>query len=62
MRVALDFCRDAGHKRVYLTTFVGLDAARKLYERHGFSLTEERPHRTWGVEVTEQRFDLHLKH
>ncbi len=62
MRVALDFCREAGHKRVYLTTFAGLDAARKLYERHGFLLTEERPHRTWGVEVTEQRFDLHLKH
>jgi GNAT superfamily N-acetyltransferase len=62
MRVALDFCREAGHKRVYLTTFVGLDAARKLYERHGFMLTEERPHRTWGVEVTEQRFDLYVKH
>jgi len=62
MRVALDFCREAGHKRVYLTTFVGLDPARKLYERHGFLLTEERPHRTWGVEVTEQRFDLHMTH
>jgi GNAT superfamily N-acetyltransferase len=62
MRVALDFCRDAGHQRVFLTTFAGLDTARKLYERHGFVLTEERSDRTWGVEVTEQRFDLHMTH
>ncbi|HKB62012.1 MAG TPA: GNAT family N-acetyltransferase [Burkholderiales bacterium] len=62
MCAALDFCRDAGHRHVFLTTFAGLDAARKLYERHGFVLAEERPHRTWGVEVTEQRFDLHMTH
>ena len=62
MCTALDFCRSAGHRRVFLTTFAGLNAARKLYERHGFALTEERPDRTWGVEVTEQRFDLYLNH
>jgi GNAT superfamily N-acetyltransferase len=62
MRTALDFCWGAGHRRVFLTTFAGLDAARKLYERHGFVLTEERPDRTWGVEVTEQRFDLRITH
>jgi hypothetical protein len=39
-----------------------LDAARALYERHGFELTEERPDRTWGVEMTEQRFDLRIIH
>ena len=60
MRAAMDFCRDAGHRHVFLTTFAGLDAARRLYERHGFMLTEERPHQTWGVEVTEQRFDLYV--
>jgi GNAT superfamily N-acetyltransferase len=62
MHAALEFCRSAGHRRVFLTTFVGLDAARKLYERYGFVLTDERPDRTWGVEVTEQRFDLHMTH
>jgi GNAT superfamily N-acetyltransferase len=62
MRTALDFCRGAGHRRVFLTTFSGLDAARKLYERHGFVLTEERPDRTWGIELTEQRFELHMTH
>jgi GNAT superfamily N-acetyltransferase len=62
MRTALEFCRSAGHGQVFLTTFAGLEAARKLYERHGFILTQERPNRTWGVEVTEQRFDLHMNH
>jgi GNAT superfamily N-acetyltransferase len=62
MRAALGFCRGAGYRSVFLTTFAGLHAARKLYERHGFVLAEERPHRNWGVEVTEQRFDLHLTH
>ena len=62
MGKALDFCRAAGHRHVFLTTFAGLDAARRLYERHGFVLTEERPDRTWGVEMTEQRFDLRIIH
>jgi GNAT superfamily N-acetyltransferase len=62
MRTALDFCWNAGHRHLFLTTFAGLEAARKLYERHGFVLTEERPDRTWGVEVTEQRFDLRITH
>ena len=60
MQVALEFCRQAGYRRVFLTTFAGLDPARKLYERHGFTLTDEHPDRTWGVEVVEQRFDLRL--
>jgi len=60
MRTALDFCRNAGYRSVYLTTFAGLDAARKLYERHGFVLTEEHPQRTWGEQVIEQRFELRL--
>jgi len=62
MRAALDFCRRTGQLHVFLTTFAGLDAARKLYERHGFVLNEERPHRAWGVDMTEQRFDLHIDH
>src|SRR5256885_13375198 len=33
MRVALDFLRAAGHKRGYLTTFLGLDSARRILER-----------------------------
>ena len=57
MRGAMQFCRDAGHRCVTLTTFAGLDAARALYEAHGFRLTDEHVDSTWGVPVTEQRFD-----
>lgn len=41
----------------FLTTFRGLDAARRLYERHGFTLTDETETKTWGTSVLGQRFD-----
>jgi GNAT superfamily N-acetyltransferase len=55
MQAAMDFCREAGHKRVYLWTFEGLHAARHLYEKHGFRLVEQRQGSQWGKEVNEQR-------
>jgi GNAT superfamily N-acetyltransferase len=61
MRAALEFCRDAGFHSVFLTTFAGLDAARKLYERHGFVLAGQKPDRSWGAEVLAQRFELQLQ-
>jgi GNAT superfamily N-acetyltransferase len=57
MREAMQFCQDAGHRCVTLTTFAGLEAARALYEAHGFRLTDEHVDSTWGVPVTEQRYD-----
>lgn len=57
MQSAMDFCRASGCRHAYLTTFAGLDAARALYERHGFTLTHQAEDRTWGVPVTEQRYD-----
>ena len=57
---AVDFCRGAGYKRVYLWTFEGLDAARHLYERAGFRLEDQRDGSRWGKEVNEQRFALEL--
>jgi len=59
MQAAMDFVRAARYRRVYLTTFEGLHAARRLYERHGFTLTGESPDDHWGATVTEQRFDWH---
>jgi GNAT superfamily N-acetyltransferase len=55
---AVGFCRRCGHRSVSLWTFSGLDAARRLYERSGFRLAEERRGAQWGVEVTEQRFEI----
>jgi GNAT superfamily N-acetyltransferase len=60
LRRALDFCRGAGHGKVYLWTFQGLDAARRLYEGEGFTLTEEHTEDHWGRNVVAQRFDLDL--
>ncbi|MFJ1252988.1 GNAT family N-acetyltransferase [Cupriavidus sp. CuC1] len=47
---------DARFEQTYLWTFKGLDAARHLYESHGFQLAEEAPGQQWGAAVTEQRF------
>jgi GNAT superfamily N-acetyltransferase len=57
---AVAFCREAGHRKVYLWTFEGLHTARHLYEGAGFRLVEMQRGSRWGVEVTEQRFELHL--
>jgi GNAT superfamily N-acetyltransferase len=57
---AVQFCRDAGHRKVYLWTFEGLNTARYLYEKMGFHLVEQMTGSRWGVEVTEQRFELGL--
>lgn len=43
--------------RTRLWTFRGLDAARHLYEKHGFTLTHETLGTQWGTEVTEQEFE-----
>lgn len=58
---ALTFCRDHGFGRVCLWTFAGLDDARRLYDRAGFVLTEERTGTRWGTEVLEQRLELDLR-
>lgn len=53
---AIDFC-SARFANVYLHTFAGLDAARHLYEQHGFRLVSEKPTTEWGPSVLEQRFE-----
>lgn len=60
MNAAMDFCRSSGYERVYLWTFEGLFAARRLYEKAGFELVEERNGRQWGTEVNEQKFELSM--
>jgi GNAT superfamily N-acetyltransferase len=57
MEEAMAFCEEAGFARVFLCSFAGLDAARHLYERHGFTLREEHEDDQWGKTVTEQLFE-----
>ena len=56
MSVAMDFCRTR-FATVHLHTFAGLDAARHLYERHGFKLISERASTDWGPPVLDQHFE-----
>ncbi len=54
---AMEFCRRAGFRLVYLNTFAGLHTARALYERAGFRLVAEVDGETWGRTMREQRFE-----
>ncbi len=54
MQRAVAFCDDCGYARSYVTTFEGLDDARRLYERFGYRLVKEDMDSTWGVRVKEQ--------
>lgn len=55
---AMTFCRTRPFAGVHLWTFEGLTAARKLYEKHGFALTETEESTGWGSSITEQKFEL----
>ena len=52
----LAFCDNREFSETHLWTFKGLDAARSLYERHGFVLAQECPSDKWGKEILEQKF------
>jgi GNAT superfamily N-acetyltransferase len=62
MEAAVAFCKARGFRRVYLTTFAGLDTARHLYEKHGFRLCREldAADLTGTSALTEQVFELLL--
>lgn len=57
MRQAMTFLRTSELATCWLDTFAGLDAARALYERHGFVLVREAEAASWGRSVREQRFE-----
>lgn len=53
---ALEFCDRQEYRETHLWTAKGLDAARKLYENHGFVLAEEYYGDQWGTNILEQKF------
>ncbi len=55
---AIQFCRDRNYSKIFLWTFEGLDAARRLYERQNFQLRETHEADQWGQRITEQKFEL----
>lgn len=51
---AMRWCDERGWEDVELSTFKGLDAARKLYEANGFRDVGAKVTRPWGVEILQQ--------
>lgn len=60
MEAALDFCREKQYKKVFLWTFSKLDAARHLYAKYGFQITETHENVDWGAPVLEERWEAML--
>ena len=60
MQLAMAFCRSKSYAKVYLHTFGGLEAARKLYLRHHFKLVDSKTGQQWGSEVEEQTYEAIL--
>ncbi len=54
------FARRAGYRRMTLYTHKGLDPARRIYERAGFTLEKEEPAHTFGRDVVEQTLSMAL--
>jgi len=54
------FAQRAGYKKMRLWTNSTLSAARHIYEREGFSLVSEEPHRTYGPLLRGQTWERSL--
>jgi GNAT superfamily N-acetyltransferase len=55
---AVEFCKRKKYSKIFLWTFKGLDAARRLYERQNFRLSETNDAEQWGQHIKEQKFEL----
>jgi GNAT superfamily N-acetyltransferase len=56
----VEFARDAGYERIVLWTNHPLVAARDIYLAFGFVLTDEEPHRSFGIDLVGQTYELDL--
>jgi DNA-binding MarR family transcriptional regulator/GNAT superfamily N-acetyltransferase len=60
VKACVDFAREAGYAEIRLWTNATLAAARRIYERAGFTLVAEATTPRYGVDFTEQDWTLTL--
>jgi DNA-binding MarR family transcriptional regulator/GNAT superfamily N-acetyltransferase len=56
----VSFARKRGYRKMTLWTHSILAAARRTYERAGFTLTSSEPRHTWGKDVVAEFWDMDL--
>jgi GNAT superfamily N-acetyltransferase len=54
------FARDKGYRKLVLWTQSNLAAARHIYKQTGFKRVKREPHRTFGVPVVGEYWELEL--
>ena len=58
MDLAMVFCKEKNYRHVFLWTCNKLDAARYLYGKYGFRVTETKENSDWGEIMVEERWEL----
>jgi len=56
----ISFARKSGYQKMTLWTHSILAAARRTYEKAGFTLTSSEPRHTWGKDVIAEFWDMEL--
>lgn len=57
----VNFAREVGYREIVLWTNDVLTAARRIYQRAGFALVAEKPHRSYGADLVGQDWRLPLQ-
>ena len=60
VRECIGFARACGYQRITLSTHSILTAARKIYQDEGFVRVASEPHRSFGVELVAETWELEL--
>lgn len=60
MELFMEYLREKKYQSCYLWTTNQQATAAFIYKRMGFELTKEKSSNAFGIELLEQRYDLHL--